>query len=130
MPTAASGSRGSSSRAASALPARDRYPDLVLGTHDRVQLRLADCALSARHAAVLEHLRAFELVGLQAAVLGRAADPFPTSLGTLDAIHLRSIVRRLSSRTSSLETQRSLLVHSRSRPRSPSTTRNSTDVST
>ena len=56
----------------------------------RVQLRLADRALSARRAAVLEHLRAFELVGLQAAVLERAADPFPTALGTLDAIHLAS----------------------------------------
>jgi len=56
----------------------------------RVQLRLADRAVSARRAAVLEHLRAFELVGLQAAVLERAADPFPTSLGTLDAIHLAS----------------------------------------
>jgi predicted nucleic acid-binding protein len=56
----------------------------------RVQLRLADRAVSARRAALLEHLRAFELVGLQAAVLERAADPFPTSLGTLDAIHLAS----------------------------------------
>jgi predicted nucleic acid-binding protein len=56
----------------------------------RVQLRLADRAVSARRAAVLEHLRAFELVGLQAPVLERAADPFPTSLGTLDAIHLAS----------------------------------------
>ena len=56
----------------------------------RVQLRLADRAVSARRAAVLEHLRAFELVGLQPAVLERAADPFPTSLGTLDAIHLAS----------------------------------------
>jgi predicted nucleic acid-binding protein len=56
----------------------------------RVQLRLADRAVAARRAAVLEHLRAFELVGLQGAVLERAADPFPTSLGTLDAIHLAS----------------------------------------
>ncbi len=56
----------------------------------RVQLRLADRAVSARRAAVLEHLRAFELVGLQGAVLERAADPFPTWLGTLDAIHLAS----------------------------------------
>jgi predicted nucleic acid-binding protein len=56
----------------------------------RVQLRLADRAVSARRAAVLEHLRAFELVGLQEAVLERAADPFPTSLGTLDTIHLAS----------------------------------------
>jgi len=56
----------------------------------RVQLRLADRAVSTRRAAVLEHLRAFELVGLQAAVLERAANPFPTSLGTLDAIHLAS----------------------------------------
>jgi predicted nucleic acid-binding protein len=56
----------------------------------RVQLRLADRAVSARRAAVLEHLRAFELVRLQPAVLERAAEPFPTSLGTLDALHLAS----------------------------------------
>jgi predicted nucleic acid-binding protein len=41
----------------------------------RVQLRLADRAVSARRAAVLEHLRAFELVRLQAPVLER--DRYP-----------------------------------------------------
>ena len=56
----------------------------------RVQLHLADRAVSARRAAILEHLRAFELVKLQPAVLERAPEPFPTSLGTLDAIHLAS----------------------------------------
>ena len=56
----------------------------------RVQLHLVDRAVSARRAAILEHLRAFELVKLYPPVLERAAEPFPTSLGTLDAIHLAS----------------------------------------
>jgi hypothetical protein len=34
--------------------------------------------------------RALEFVPLSAAVLNRAADPFPTALGTLEAIHLAS----------------------------------------
>lgn len=63
-----------------------------LRTIDRArhQLRLPDRAVSARRASVLAHLRAFDLIGLQPAVLDRAAEPFPTSLGTLDAIHLAS----------------------------------------
>ena len=56
----------------------------------RLKLRLSDRAVSVRRAAVLEHLRAFDLIRLQAAVLERAAEPFPTSLGTLDAVHLAS----------------------------------------
>jgi hypothetical protein len=54
----------------------------------RIQLRLADRAVAARRAALLEHLTAFDLLPLQKAVLDRAAEPFPTTLGTLDAIHL------------------------------------------
>jgi predicted nucleic acid-binding protein len=56
----------------------------------RLQLRLPDRAVSRRRAAVLEHLRAFDLIRVRTAVLERAAEPFPTSLGTLDAIHLAS----------------------------------------
>jgi predicted nucleic acid-binding protein len=58
----------------------------------RVQLALADSDVAARRAAVLEYLRAFDLVRLDGRVLDRAADPFPTSLGTLDALHLASAV--------------------------------------
>ena len=56
----------------------------------RVQLGLADEAVAERRAGVLETLRAFELVRLSRAVLDRAAEPFPTALGTLDALHLAS----------------------------------------
>lgn len=63
-----------------------------LRTIDRARIahRLVDRAVAARRAAALEYLRAFDLVELDRAVLERAAEPFPTSLGTLDAIHLAS----------------------------------------
>lgn len=63
-----------------------------LRTLDRARLRLGldDEEVSRRRSAVLEHLDALDLVPLQAAVLTRAADPFPTSLRTLDALHLAS----------------------------------------
>jgi predicted nucleic acid-binding protein len=56
----------------------------------RLQLGLADEAVAERRAGVLDCLRAFELVRLDRAVLERAAEPFPTALGTLDALHLAS----------------------------------------
>jgi predicted nucleic acid-binding protein len=63
-----------------------------LRTIDRARLRfgLVDEAVASRRAGVLEYLRAFELVRIDRAVLGRAAEPFPTALGTLDAVHLAS----------------------------------------
>jgi predicted nucleic acid-binding protein len=42
----------------------------------------------ARRNAIAEWLEAVDLVLLQRPVLSRAADPLPTPLGTLDAIHL------------------------------------------
>ena len=39
---------------------------------------------------MLETLDAIEVVPLAPEVLERAGDPFPTSIGTLDAIHLAS----------------------------------------
>ncbi len=56
----------------------------------RIQYRLGDRVISARRAAVFEQLDAFELIPLEHAVLERAAEPFPTLLGSLDAIHLAS----------------------------------------
>ncbi len=41
---------------------------------------------------VLETLRGVDLVPIHPEVLIRAADPFPTTLGTLDAIHLATAV--------------------------------------
>jgi uncharacterized protein len=54
----------------------------------RVRFELADESLAARRGDVLAYLEAFELVDLDPNVLARAADPFPTALGTLDAVHL------------------------------------------
>jgi len=59
---------------------------------DRARTKgLTDDLTAARdRTAVLEALSAFSLLAVTDAVLQRAADPFPTALGTLDAIHLAS----------------------------------------
>jgi predicted nucleic acid-binding protein len=54
----------------------------------RVRLGLPDEEVAERRAAVLEALETFTLVTLDRPVLERAADPFPTTLGAPDAIHL------------------------------------------
>jgi len=66
-----------------------------LRTIDRAGLRatLDDREVAARRGALLEVLDGFDMVPIDAAVLQRAADPFPTTLGSLDAIHLASAVR-------------------------------------
>ena len=56
----------------------------------RIRLRLGDDEVAERRASVLAALEAFHLVRLDRAVLDRAAEPFPTLLRTLDAIHLAS----------------------------------------
>lgn len=63
-----------------------------LRTIDRARIlaSLADREVSLRRAAVLAQLSAFDLVRIGPRVLERAAEPFPTSLGSLDAIHLAS----------------------------------------
>ncbi|MBI3770824.1 MAG: type II toxin-antitoxin system VapC family toxin [Deltaproteobacteria bacterium] len=63
-----------------------------LRTIDRARLRfgLTDDQVAIRRGAILEYLRAFDLIALDSGVLERAADPFPTSIGTLDAVHLAS----------------------------------------
>ncbi|MGH7894876.1 MAG: type II toxin-antitoxin system VapC family toxin [Candidatus Binatia bacterium] len=65
-----------------------------LRTIDRARLRLglAPSDLAGRRAAVLEQLRGFEIVPMDAPILDRAAEPFPAPLGSLDAIHLASAV--------------------------------------
>ena len=59
---------------------------------DRARTKgLTDDLTAARdRTAVLEAISAFSLLAVTDAVLQRAADPFPTALGTLDAIHLAS----------------------------------------
>ncbi len=61
-----------------------------LRTLDRLKLRagLADPELASRRATILAIVASLELVDVDAAVLDRAAQPMPTELGTLDAIHL------------------------------------------
>jgi predicted nucleic acid-binding protein len=59
-------------------------PTESLRTLDRLRLRvkLADSEIAERRAKILE------LVEIDSVVLDRAAQPMPTELGTLDAIHL------------------------------------------
>lgn len=56
----------------------------------RATRRVPDAEVAERRALVLEILAAVEMVPLAPSVLERAADPFPTSVGTLDALHLAS----------------------------------------
>jgi predicted nucleic acid-binding protein len=62
----------------------------ALRTIDRARIShsLADDVVSERRAVVLRLLDGLDLVALDSAVLVRSAEPFPTALGTLDAIHL------------------------------------------
>jgi predicted nucleic acid-binding protein len=63
-----------------------------LRTLDRVQLRvnLSDIEVAGRRSTLLALLDSLELVEIDSVVLERAAQPMPTELGTLDAIHLAS----------------------------------------
>jgi predicted nucleic acid-binding protein len=54
----------------------------------RVLLRLEDTEVAERRAAVLQLLTGFRLARIDSRLLARAADPFPTLIRTLDAIHL------------------------------------------
>jgi predicted nucleic acid-binding protein len=54
----------------------------------RILLHLADEELAERREAVLAIIKGLHIARLDARVLSRAADPFPTSIRTLDAIHL------------------------------------------
>jgi predicted nucleic acid-binding protein len=61
-----------------------------LRTLDRLHRtgRLAADDFAARRAAIFDLLEALEVVNLSAPILRRAAEPFPTALGTPDALHL------------------------------------------
>jgi predicted nucleic acid-binding protein len=61
-----------------------------LRTLDRLRLarHLPDSELASRRALVFRLLASMEVVELEPAILRRAAQPLPTSLATLDAIHL------------------------------------------
>ncbi len=61
-----------------------------LRTLDRLRLRarLPDVEVARSRAKILELITSLELVEIDSVVLDRAAQPMPTELGTLDAIHL------------------------------------------
>jgi predicted nucleic acid-binding protein len=61
-----------------------------LRTLDRLRLRanLADAEVAKRRATVLAVIASLEVVDIREAVLDRAAQPMPTEVGILDAIHL------------------------------------------
>jgi predicted nucleic acid-binding protein len=56
----------------------------------RIELGLSDAAVSRQRADLLGALESLSLVDLTRIVLERAAEPFPTLVGSLDAIHLAS----------------------------------------
>src|SRR5262245_53598144 len=61
-----------------------------LKTLDRLRVRasLPDAEVARRRETVLAVIAALEVVDVDSVVLDRAAQPMPTELGTLDAIHL------------------------------------------
>lgn len=63
-----------------------------LRTLDRLRLRasLADIEMARRRSTILALIHSLELIEIDGLVLDRAAQPMPTELGTLDAIHLAS----------------------------------------
>lgn len=63
-----------------------------LRTLDRARLRakLSDIDIARRRSTILALIESLELVEVDAPILDRAAQPMPTEIGTLDAIHLAS----------------------------------------
>jgi predicted nucleic acid-binding protein len=61
-----------------------------LRTIDRLRLQgaLSPEQAASRRTTVSDWLEAVDLVLLQPPILARASEPFPTALGTLDALHL------------------------------------------
>ena len=56
----------------------------------RIHLRLEDEDVADRRAATLEAIETLSLIPIGPRILERATEPFPTMLGSLDAIHLAS----------------------------------------
>jgi uncharacterized protein len=70
-----------------------RFECLRLIDRARAAFGIDDQTSSNQRAAILTALSAFALAQVSAPVLERAADPFPTALGTLDAIHLATALQ-------------------------------------
>ena len=64
----------------------------TLRTLDRLRLRVPmdERELARRRETVFRLLEGLEIIEVTRAILARASQPFPTALGTLDAIHLAS----------------------------------------
>lgn len=58
----------------------------------RLERKFSDAVLQQKRATATDFLSALELVAVDAPVLARAAQPFPTHVATLDAIHLATAV--------------------------------------
>jgi uncharacterized protein len=56
----------------------------------RIRANLSDVEIARHRATMLNLIDSLELIEIDSAVLDRAAQPMPTELGTLDAIHLAS----------------------------------------
>jgi predicted nucleic acid-binding protein len=56
----------------------------------RIRLGLDDRSVAKQRSAVIETIDTLRLISLDRLILDRSAEPFPTSLGSLDAIHLAS----------------------------------------
>ncbi len=56
----------------------------------RITRRVPDAEVAERRALALELFGALEMIPLAPSILERAAEPFPTTLGTIDALHLAS----------------------------------------
>src|SRR5450631_2460540 len=63
-----------------------------LRTLDRLRDRagLPDAEIASRRATIIQLIDSLELIEIDSVILDRAAQPMPTELGTLDAIHLAS----------------------------------------
>lgn len=59
----------------------------------RITQNIEDEEVAERHSVVRHAISAFRILELDRIVLDRAAEPFPTLVGTLDAIHLATAVR-------------------------------------
>ncbi len=54
----------------------------------RTESRVSEAVVAARRVTIYNFMRSIEIVETTRAVLERASQPLPTTLGTLDAIHL------------------------------------------
>jgi predicted nucleic acid-binding protein len=75
-----------------------------LRTLDRLRLlqHIPDSEIAARREAVFRLMESVEVVAPDRAVLSRASQPMPSSLGTLDAIHLATALLWLERKGPSL----------------------------